>query len=203
MIRRPPRSTLFPYTTLFRSLRHVVRVYEERGVARSEVVHRLVPGERADVVRRVLLQLGPLRDGLDGLGGVDEDLAVGRHILAAVGAERRTKTPGHGREGLVTTADEAVNPLPGEGLAVELLGRRNYLVERLGHGHAGFLEYVLAVEKRVPFLVGRDSPEGALSRSVRVPRVDIYAGGVEVVEVVVLVGERRVVDVGVDRKSVV
>src|SRR5258708_10081598 len=25
MIRRPPRSTLFPYTTLFRSLRHVVR----------------------------------------------------------------------------------------------------------------------------------------------------------------------------------
>src|SRR2546425_13350395 len=26
MIRRPPRSTLFPYTTLFRSLRHKLRV---------------------------------------------------------------------------------------------------------------------------------------------------------------------------------
>src|SRR3712207_7882670 len=27
MIRRPPRSTLFPYTTLFRSVLHVVRVH--------------------------------------------------------------------------------------------------------------------------------------------------------------------------------
>src|SRR2546430_9685958 len=26
MIRRPPRSTLFPYTTLFRSLRHLVPI---------------------------------------------------------------------------------------------------------------------------------------------------------------------------------
>src|SRR2546430_10406358 len=25
MIRRPPRSTLFPYTTLFRSVRHILR----------------------------------------------------------------------------------------------------------------------------------------------------------------------------------
>src|SRR2546421_9174397 len=29
MIRRPPRSTLFPYTTLFRSLREVVKFYSE------------------------------------------------------------------------------------------------------------------------------------------------------------------------------
>src|SRR3712207_8670599 len=29
MIRRPPRSTLFPYTTLFRSLHHTV--FEDRG----------------------------------------------------------------------------------------------------------------------------------------------------------------------------
>src|SRR3989442_4714105 len=29
MIRRPPRSTLFPYTTLFRSLRPVAHVVEE------------------------------------------------------------------------------------------------------------------------------------------------------------------------------
>src|SRR2546422_4771195 len=38
MIRRPPRSTLFPYTTLFRS---VVEVAEVRGVG---VAHR--PGRR-------------------------------------------------------------------------------------------------------------------------------------------------------------
>src|SRR5438876_9060307 len=35
MMRRPPRSTLFPYTTLFRSergdTRHVVRLAERRG----------------------------------------------------------------------------------------------------------------------------------------------------------------------------
>src|SRR5256885_17188899 len=49
MIRRPPRSTLFPYTTLFRSLRSavlVLPVYEpivpylqKVGVSRFEVVH--------------------------------------------------------------------------------------------------------------------------------------------------------------------
>src|SRR2546426_1852771 len=43
MIRRPPRSTLFPYTTLFRSVRHVAhpgaeapeRAPEHRGARRS------------------------------------------------------------------------------------------------------------------------------------------------------------------------
>src|SRR2546422_4687668 len=38
MIRRPPRSTLFPYTTLFRS--RSVRVRQHRGV---DVDHGLVP----------------------------------------------------------------------------------------------------------------------------------------------------------------
>src|SRR5256885_17081345 len=33
MIRRPPRSTLFPYTTLFRSLRHVTRLEPRAGGA--------------------------------------------------------------------------------------------------------------------------------------------------------------------------
>src|SRR5438093_4486472 len=32
MLRRPPRSTLFPYTTLFRSLPDVVRVPRQDGV---------------------------------------------------------------------------------------------------------------------------------------------------------------------------
>src|SRR5574340_324739 len=46
MIRRPPRSTLFPYTTLFRSgdlrggaLAHVVPIAEE-GAARNRAVRR-------------------------------------------------------------------------------------------------------------------------------------------------------------------
>src|ERR1035437_8785518 len=37
MIRRPPRSTLFPYTTLFRSIRH--RRRSRRGVERSRRIH--------------------------------------------------------------------------------------------------------------------------------------------------------------------
>src|SRR5438034_6028718 len=39
MIRRPPRSTLFPYTTLFRSARrellHLAANYEQRGLHRQ------------------------------------------------------------------------------------------------------------------------------------------------------------------------
>src|SRR3712207_7781131 len=56
MIRRPPRSTLFPYTTLFRSVEAAARVLAElgvdhevdrRGVSRlRQVVHEL------DVLRR-------------------------------------------------------------------------------------------------------------------------------------------------------
>src|SRR3712207_7834718 len=51
MIRRPPRSTLFPYTTLFRSeLRHVVDVAQvlqarvRRGDAQDLVVPALLVG---------------------------------------------------------------------------------------------------------------------------------------------------------------
>src|SRR2546430_10625709 len=40
MIRRPPRSTLFPYTTLFRS---VTTLNVELGPKRLELLHELVP----------------------------------------------------------------------------------------------------------------------------------------------------------------
>src|SRR2546422_8132362 len=59
MIRRPPRSTLFPYTTLFRS--GVVDVVVEVVVREEEVVHlrgpqagfdELVRGRRAAVDRK-------------------------------------------------------------------------------------------------------------------------------------------------------
>src|SRR2546426_1921149 len=44
MIRRPPRSTLFPYTTLFRSMIDVFRAEAEREVQRVEqiIVIRIV-----------------------------------------------------------------------------------------------------------------------------------------------------------------
>src|SRR3712207_7951917 len=52
MIRRPPRSTLFPYTTLFRSLHQVnaahgdltrAPAFPNRGHARREAVERTKP----------------------------------------------------------------------------------------------------------------------------------------------------------------
>src|SRR5256885_7424089 len=57
MIRRPPRSTLFPYTTLFRSDRYTLAEYHERigqiAVCRTAVVqdagHMLHHDQPADV----------------------------------------------------------------------------------------------------------------------------------------------------------
>src|SRR3712207_6927959 len=50
MIRRPPRSTLFPYTTLFRSL-----IHRDTGGNLSEVLTNIadVMRQRADVHRQV------------------------------------------------------------------------------------------------------------------------------------------------------
>src|SRR2546425_4674624 len=72
MIRRPPRSTLFPYTTLFRS-RH-------RG-------HRL-----GHWTRRALPALGsrPLRDGARPRGGWRRDPARARARLPLTRSEEHT-----------------------------------------------------------------------------------------------------------------
>src|SRR2546422_8578053 len=52
MIRRPPRSTLFPYTTLFRSREHgdQHRERHERVVVRANQVHRSRPPKTSDLV---------------------------------------------------------------------------------------------------------------------------------------------------------
>src|SRR5689334_24105277 len=47
MIRRPPRSTLFPYTTLFRSLRGAGSVPRARGIPKPPPA-RGAPGARLD-----------------------------------------------------------------------------------------------------------------------------------------------------------
>src|SRR2546427_1493806 len=39
MIRRPPRSTLFPYTTLFRSMRTILEVADNSGAKRISCTH--------------------------------------------------------------------------------------------------------------------------------------------------------------------
>src|SRR3989449_7075106 len=59
MIRRPPRSTLFPYTTLFRSLDRIAALNVDRGV-HGILVQLPLPG-RIDA-RRVLEAVAPAKD---------------------------------------------------------------------------------------------------------------------------------------------
>src|SRR2546429_7579239 len=80
MIRRPPRSTLFPYTTLFRSsLAHVVR-HEDHGLAES-------PFERRE--------LAPQLHASDGIERA-ERLVPGEERRGGGGGARPPRTPAPG-----------------------------------------------------------------------------------------------------------
>src|SRR5688572_32739065 len=57
MIRRPPRSTLFPYTTLFRSHRWRVA----RGDGRRRAAHRRGRRQPAELGMTVLVDIGNTR----------------------------------------------------------------------------------------------------------------------------------------------
>src|SRR3712207_7228555 len=71
MIRRPPRSTLFPYTTLFRSFRAWGEEMGRRGLLRGGA--RLRPSSDATTVRvrddEVLLSDGPFAESKEQMGG--------------------------------------------------------------------------------------------------------------------------------------
>src|SRR5687768_17951985 len=60
MIRRPPRSTLFPYTTLFRSHHATGRPgdHPEEVELRLELQLRQLPSARADAPGRAHVQMG-------------------------------------------------------------------------------------------------------------------------------------------------
>src|SRR3712207_6956525 len=74
MIRRPPRSTLFPYTTLFRSEQRVVGVVLDLRVVEDVVA--------VAVVAQLLAQLGgALGDGFGAQGSTS----------SAAGASRRSE----------------------------------------------------------------------------------------------------------------
>src|SRR2546430_4344569 len=62
MIRRPPRSTLFPYTTLFRS-REAVEAPQAEALARREALATLDRAlETIDVTRRAVLVLHEIEE---------------------------------------------------------------------------------------------------------------------------------------------
>src|SRR2546425_9805083 len=68
MIRRPPRSTLFPYTTLFRSVRDedfIVTVNDRRILQRGGFRWHLLPVEDSETVAvgRILPQRRAVADG--------------------------------------------------------------------------------------------------------------------------------------------
>src|SRR3712207_7760028 len=77
MIRRPPRSTLFPYTTLFRSEQKQVLLKDFEAQVRANV-----PGWLASALRAH----GPQR--LDLAGEIGEEL---RRLLAELGVAERSE----------------------------------------------------------------------------------------------------------------
>src|SRR3712207_886883 len=109
MIRRPPRSTLFPYTTLFRS-HHLERAAHE-GVHAAEVRHGLTRPE-ARVAGDGQLPVEPLRRRPDlrhaeaDLGRVEVELAAG----ARLAVRQRERRPGLAEAGEGARGDRVVDP---------------------------------------------------------------------------------------------
>src|SRR2546430_7833415 len=98
MIRRPPRSTLFPYTTLFRSLKLSDRLnltaclltpFANRKVVRSEE-HTSELQSQSNLVCRLLLEkkknsnqysaLKTTTNKMRALGGIRDAVACTRHL---------------------------------------------------------------------------------------------------------------------------
>src|SRR5256886_3906463 len=101
MIRRPPRSTLFPYTTLFRSLyfdskealfKAVVREKIGPVIAQGEALARSFTGS----ARELLARLGPEHLGPAG----DPALRGIPRVMVAVGAAVPVLNPFDSRAGV-------------------------------------------------------------------------------------------------------
>src|SRR2546426_12550327 len=89
MIRRPPRSTLFPYTTLFRSRGKELGFDESRGdgvdvdVGRAEVYGGgLGEADQPCLARRVVGDSEPRPEGLVARDVHDLAAALGTHLLS-------------------------------------------------------------------------------------------------------------------------
>src|SRR2546426_6291978 len=96
MIRRPPRSTLFPYTTLFRSRECFLVCRRERGTHEEAAV--LLEGGVAHQHSVVLEHRDPVADALRCLGGGGLDRLAQLLQSGPRGGRDRPQVGGHRRE---------------------------------------------------------------------------------------------------------
>src|SRR2546425_7304660 len=90
MIRRPPRSTLFPYTTLFRSLQIRIegRVQQRRTRGHLEAVLKAAPAHR--VRRDTLPRVEKVIDtGLDQIGRATSELQSLAYLVCRLLLEKK------------------------------------------------------------------------------------------------------------------
>src|SRR2546426_8168614 len=148
MIRRPPRSTLFPYTTLFRS-RAAARCSARGALARIELAqHR--PGEERD-----------------------QNLVVSGELDPATAGERRALDDVHPRP-VVALHVAVAGREPGRLAATQVARDGEGLEEHLGHHHrAADIEDDAAVMERgerrgeaLEVAVARGAERGAVRRGV-------------------------------------
>src|SRR3712207_8139505 len=114
MIRRPPRSTLFPYTTLFRSY----RVLTERGPGRVSpfLITMMVPNMAAGQLAIMLGATGPSQCPVLACATGGETIAEGLELI------RR----GDADVAIVGSAEAPITPLSMAGFcAVPAVSRRN------------------------------------------------------------------------------
>src|SRR2546422_10478200 len=89
MIRRPPRSTLFPYTTLFRSVRSGEGLFKGRGEAGCEELRGAVGGDDHVVFAADAVVAGNINAGLvrEGHARLEDGLAAADKIRMLVAVE--------------------------------------------------------------------------------------------------------------------
>src|SRR3712207_9149950 len=106
MIRRPPRSTLFPYTTLFRSVLHEARSDFPPHVARSAELLR-AELDRFEALLTDLLEISRYDAGAAVLDSEPADLGA---LVARVVDGMQALAQRHGCELPVSRPAEAVIP---------------------------------------------------------------------------------------------
>src|SRR3989440_6765117 len=114
MIRRPPRSTLFPYTTLFRSGRADQRDDAVLDPRQEGVLLR--PVEAVDLVaeqdRAPPLVLEPVLGGFDDLAHAGDAFGDGRERLEVAGRVNGGEAGGGGLSRAPGAPPKARGPLP-------------------------------------------------------------------------------------------